>query len=1164
MKRIRTGEETSAESLLGRVADEYTQRLHNGETPDVEEYAERYPELAAIIRQVLPALHAIRAAGAAASSAAGDLLDARAVTARTLGDYRLLREIGRGGMGVVYEAIQVSLNRHVALKTLPQAAVMDPRQLQRFKNEARAAARLHHDNIVPVHAVGCEGGIQYYAMQFIDGAPLTAVIGAVADLAEARAGGADVPIHEGHAPAPTNDAGGPVADSATLPRTASCATAEAALTALSRSIGRFPDELMTEDGHRTPAYYQAAARLALQAAEALFHAHELGVVHRDIKPGNLLLDATGRVWVADFGLAIIQADPGLTTAGDLLGTVRYMSPEQARMKTAPVDHRTDIYSLGATLYELLALAPAFGDNDRRVLVHKITTEAPRPVRRVDPQIPKPLATIVGKAMAKRPEDRYASADELADDLRRFLADRPILAQPPTALDRVSMWARRHRSAVATAVLLLALTVVTLAASTVLILRERSEAIRQRNEAWQQRERAEANYRLARDAMDRMLTRMSDEALGSTAQLERVRQALLEDSLDFHEQLLHTQSPGASVQRDSGYAYMRVGHINALLGEEDRAEDAYRKAIAVYEQLVTANPDVSDFAAELAKGYMAMATLLWEQRRYEETEAPIRSALAILHNLSTANAASTDLRQALARAYNLLGLGQNGRGAYADAESALRQAVEIRAALRNENPWDPQHRVELARTWRNLADVQIARGRQRDAEALMQQIMALQENLVRDFPEALEYGAELAHTKRWWHKVQQTLAAPSDGPAFAEEAPPLIEDKRAVELPSLPWYQERLARAYGWLDDALKRAGQPQEAEEAHRHAVMLQKDLAGNYPNVPSYREELANLHLQRAEAMRIAWRIDEAEQAYHAAIELLEGLVLQHPQAAAYEQQLALAWDRLDEIEENRTVADVVIVGKSSLSGVKQAIAAARAVDVEADSGNAVSDLVYAEYLALSGDFERSATLAQRAIRRGGRDCWYYKSLGWALYGAGRMKEAIAAFQQAIEAADETGANRLIDLHPDALTAAYFLDLITRQEFTDRLARDMMTGAKLACYPWFYVGLRMELSGDREAALAAYHQCIALGQGPSAHHTVVWASYRLSVLEGRHEPPPLWPEEDTTVDDVTGPPLPTDRQRGARPRSGFRKPWEEGLRNVVDPGRAEIEGFEQLMESRR
>jgi serine/threonine protein kinase len=340
-----------------------------------------------------------------------------------LGDFRLVREVGRGGMGVVYEAVQISLGRRVALKVLPFAAALDAQQLQRFKNEAHAAAQLQHPNIVPVYAVGCERSVHYYAMQLIEGQNLAELIAQMRSKAAAagtrRQVAADLPPTSPYPP----------------PDTTAYAT-----------VNSVAAEFSTQRATRSSAFYRTAAGLAVQAAEALEHAHQLGVVHRDIKPANLLLDGQARLWVTDFGLARLNGDPGLTLTGDLVGTVRYMSPEQTAGKHAALDHRTDVYSLGATLYELLTLRPACDGRERQEVLRQILTEEPKPPRRLNPGIPADLETIVLKALEKNPSDRYATAGDLADDLRRYLDDEPILARPLTPWWRFRKWVRRRPAA----------------------------------------------------------------------------------------------------------------------------------------------------------------------------------------------------------------------------------------------------------------------------------------------------------------------------------------------------------------------------------------------------------------------------------------------------------------------------------------------------------------------------------------------------------------------------------------------------------------------------------------------------------------------------------------------------------------------------------------------
>jgi WD40 repeat protein/serine/threonine protein kinase len=449
------------ESLVGQVADEFLRRQERGERPEVEEYAARYPQAAPVLRKVLGALGLLEQSLAGAADAPGTMPEGP-VTG-VLGDFRILREVGRGGMGVVYESEQISLGRRVALKVLPFAAAMDDKQLQRFKNEAQAAAQLHHTNIVPVHFVGCERGVHFYAMQFIEGQTLAKVIAdlrlQIADLQKNGVGCVATHPTQDHRPAPVDPQSQICNLQSEMPAEAPTAPAAA---------------LSTERSTRSAAFVRTVANLGVEAAEALEHAHQSGVIHRDIKPGNLMVDPGGRLWVTDFGLARLGSDAGLTMTGDLLGTLRYMSPEQALAKRLVIDHRTDVYSLGVTLYELLTLEPAYSGRSREEVLRQIAFEEPRPPRRLNRSIPAELETIVLKAIAKNPEERYATAQELADDLKRFLEDKPIKAKRPSLRQRAIKWARRHKTVVRAAMVVLALAVVALAVSTVLIWQAKNE------------------------------------------------------------------------------------------------------------------------------------------------------------------------------------------------------------------------------------------------------------------------------------------------------------------------------------------------------------------------------------------------------------------------------------------------------------------------------------------------------------------------------------------------------------------------------------------------------------------------------------------------------------------------------------------------------------------
>ncbi len=353
---------------LDEIVAGYVDRLNAGEMLDQGKIREECPALA---EEVWGRLKVFQRVGGSAEAALG-----------TLGDYTLRRQIGRGGMGVVYEAWESSMNRRVALKVLPAGIAADPRALTRFVREAQVAGNLHHVNVVPVYGMGVKEKTPFFSMEYIDGETLAQI------LARRRAG------DPGEVPSP-------------------------------------------EDCYRT------AGRFA-EVADGLQHAHTQGVVHRDLKPSNLILDREGRLRILDFGLARLDGQETITASGDFLGTPQYMSPEQARRRKVPVDHRTDIYSLGATLYEVLTWRPPFQGKDREDTLSQIIERDPLELHKLNPRVPGDLETIILKCLRKDPADRYGTAEALGQDLRRFVRGDPIEARPRTALEGFVRKVARNR------------------------------------------------------------------------------------------------------------------------------------------------------------------------------------------------------------------------------------------------------------------------------------------------------------------------------------------------------------------------------------------------------------------------------------------------------------------------------------------------------------------------------------------------------------------------------------------------------------------------------------------------------------------------------------------------------------------------------------------------
>ncbi|MEW4571026.1 protein kinase [Tautonia sp. JC769] len=616
------------------LADEIMERFRNGERPEPEELILAYPELAddlpAILQTMLdlermfpregaegrpspsPLSMALSAwpssgSGSGSSSRGGGAEPAGGPRFWQVGDYHLVREVGRGGMGVVYEAEQISLGRRVALKILPSHIVFDADMLERFRREARAAARLHHTNIVPVFEVGQEGEMAYYAMQFIRGRGLDRVIDELRrhrehqaaetlSPAEVRALKAEALTSDRDESSlslaarslwtgrfalgaldsgtsliaiPSTDATliEPADEGADLRRlgdaTGPGARADRVASSSWRSSGRLP-------------YFRSVARVGRQVAQALAYAHGRGIVHRDIKPSNLLLDDDGVIWVTDFGLAQVEQDRPLTRTGDLLGTLRYLAPECFRSRA---DARADLYALGLTLYEMLALRPAFAAADRLQLVEQIRTEEPKPLRQLDPSIPKDLETIILKATDKDADARYQTASALAEDLGRFLEDRPIAARPIGVPERLARWCRRKPELAAMTGALFGLMLTIAVGSSMLAVRlERSarEALASA-EAANEAATRELRARLEADQANRELSATQDR-LRRNLYASRVNAALsawnANDMGQFHV-LLDRAEPGEEDRDLIGWEW---DYLRRLAGPDRRRFDDHSREV----------------------------------------------------------------------------------------------------------------------------------------------------------------------------------------------------------------------------------------------------------------------------------------------------------------------------------------------------------------------------------------------------------------------------------------------------------------------------------------------------------------------------------------------------------------------------------------------------------
>jgi serine/threonine protein kinase len=715
---------------LAEILEQYWDQLQTGDAPPPEQVAANSPEFADLLIDYLHELARLHDAAAPVHGEDEELIPATDTERGRLGDFRILREVGRGGMGVVYEAEQISLGRRVALKVLPFAATLDAKQLQRFKNEAQAAAQLHHSHIVPVYAVGCDRGVHYYAMQFIEGQSLGEIIAGLRDCKPSESTTVDSVSSLERGPAESVS---------------------------TRNIAAGRTERST--GNRTP-YYRAVALLGVQAAEALEHAHQLGVVHRDIKPANLLVDSSEHLWITDFGLARYHTERGLTLSGDLVGTLRYMAPEQALAKRALVDHRSDIYSLGVTLYEALALEPAYPGTDRERLLKEIAAGEPRQPRQIISSIPIELETIVLKAMEHEPERRYATAQELADDLRRFLDHRPILAVRPSLWERTAKWARRHKPVLATGVAATALAAIALLICTIFIWQEKEHARSNAAEAQVQRQRAQANFEKALAGSRDLLLHLEKKRWDTMPHIGELREEIVDEGIRFFNQFIHENSTDPVERYESARAYQHLAGIYCARQDVLNAKDSMRRAAALYDLLIEAFPQECNYRRALAgthnlMGYLCKSTgeVAEAEKEFRWTAEICRQALphdadgeipncfawlladCPLIELRDPAQAVAVAKQALAKApgqarfWNTLGVAQYRAGQFDDARRTLLKSIELGNGGSSED-W-----FFLAMTCRRLGQEEEARRWYGKVLAWVDKNQALDEGTIRYRAEA---------------------------------------------------------------------------------------------------------------------------------------------------------------------------------------------------------------------------------------------------------------------------------------------------------------------------------------------------------------------------------------------------------------------------------------------
>ena len=785
----------------------------------------------------------------------GEIDPEESPTVRKLGDFELLRVIGRGGMGIVYEAQQLSLRRRVALKLLPLISVLDARQIARFKNEAQAAANLQHPNIVPVHAVGNYQGVHYYAMRFIDGHPLDAIIAALRhkkSLAAPTASGTKAHIKDANASQSNVEADAEEKFEAAVDHSAA-------------------------DDWTIPPAYQRVVRLGIEAASALAAAHSDGIIHRDIKPSNLMLDKKGKLWITDFGLARRITDHSLTATGDVMGTLRYMSPEQSKGQTALVDGRSDVYSLGATLYELLALEPAMTGESSPAMLRAIEQQMPISLKQHRPDLPRDLVTVIEKAMAKDREERYLTAQDFADDLTRVLEGRPTLAKPPTLLERGIKWVQRNQRLARLELGLCAAALIFFAAGLTVILKARNERQAAEREARQRvdelRSQSDAYFFMVKDL----------EGIPGTEDIrKRVYTRLLNDFRGFVSSVRSEEKTPAEL----AIALLHMGDLQREMQDWSAAHDSLTEAEKMLRQQAIAHPSRLEHRRNLANCLTLLGLVELQQGDTDSAEKQLTQSTRVLSELIQLDGESSGLRHDRAKAANSLAIvwmRTDKKSAAAELLSQTKVELEQEIARWPENsdlkellfavcnnlagvlaPTDPSRATELYaiavdmqtqvcqvdNRLRPSADLAVAytnlgraRSRQRQFEAARAAYTKANEisDLVRQLvPSNFNYMRDHSiNLNNLGMAEQQTGDLQSAELRFRDAI--AIQEKLCAEIPNSASLQHELGGTYNNLANLLEKRSQGNDVDENYRLAIDYQSAALRAAPALTEYRDFLDN-----------------------------------------------------------------------------------------------------------------------------------------------------------------------------------------------------------------------------------------------------------------------------------------------------------------------------------
>jgi serine/threonine protein kinase/Flp pilus assembly protein TadD len=790
------------QECLAAILDEYLAGLECGKETSPEQLFADHPDYEPFLKRCLSGLNLFHKGVAQDCWAETLPMGSGLVPAgpgRMIGEFRIDREIARGGMGVVYEAVQTSLQRRVALKVLPFSSTHDAKHIARFKNEAQAAAQLRHPNIVPVYAIGEHNGIHFYAMQLIVGSSLTALL----------------------------------------------------------------EQHRTNDHTQTSAqgildHVRVVARMGVQAAEALHAAHELGIVHRDVKPSNLIVDDDGKLWITDFGLARCRETSGLTESGDIVGTMRYMSPEQALGHNILVDHRTDVYSLGVTLYELAALHhPAGQKSDLEIMTNRLRAQACK-LRVWNRHIPKDFETIIMKAIADSPNERFATAQELADDLNRFLLGQPILASPPSVLNRVVKLTRRHRRVVYASACVAVLAFMAQTYNSWLL----AASYRDKDVALSN---AQQSLQDARDVLSR--TTLLGDQLKSIPGTEGVRYQLLEVNREHYQRLKDRTTNDPRLAAELAFATSKLGTLNELLGKKQEALQLHYDARDLWRARQAAEPTVTEHSRNLALTDNNIAKLLADLGKSQAADELLAEAEQVLGKLRVDRPHDDSLTADWATTINNHGLALRQLGRSDQATEKFRDAIAAYQKLLIHDSNDQAVLQGLAASYNNLSSM-IKETAADEAMQVFEQAIKIQRQLVKSAPSNRTYQAELART---YNNLGYVLAGNENwlDAMHSYENAVALQERLVKVSPLLASYRRDLAVSYNNLGMMQTRSERLSDCQRSFNRAIQLQRQLLEAEPSDPKLLSNLGGTYNNLALLFDQQNHFTDAEANYKRAISL-------------------------------------------------------------------------------------------------------------------------------------------------------------------------------------------------------------------------------------------------------------------------------------------------------